>query len=384
MRRAGTIVSSICIITLTACGDGTTAALPPECTISLDLFHDGGAERTTIPSLTNPVLARRGTPDIAYLTTSDRVIGFTFNGQPVAIPHKFLWHHEVVNMEIPGEAITVTYSPLTGSSAVYDRTAAGLPAFKISNYVLNSGLVMEDAGGSLRPQMSTVATCGPADGTSLPQIEFAEMTLGAWINLNLDTWVASSATNLDILYTLFPYGSSYRDPGNSTLIYPLTGGVDPRRPPKELVLGVRSGAGGIAFPLVQLDQLRGAINVFVSAANAEVDGTPITAFWNAAAQGARAYRAEIDGQRLHFEVMNGQRVDQETGSVWNFSGQAVAGPLDGRELDPIEDTITAYWFAWAAYQPETELWSPPLTASLIPISELEPPGEDTDWGLSTR
>jgi hypothetical protein len=377
-------VTAVCVASLTACGSETTAAAPAECAIPLEQFFDAGAERTQIPSLINPKLARRGTPDIAYLTLSDRVIGFMFNGQPVAIPHKFLWHHEVVNMEIPGEAITVTYSPLTGSSAVYNRTPSGLGPLTISNYVLHSGLVLEDEGESLRPQMATVASCGSSDGSLLARVPFEERTLGSWIQQHLDTWVASSATGLDILYTLFPHGSNYRDPANTTLIYPVRGGVDPRRPPKELTFGIRSGTGGVAFSLTQLDQLRGAINVVVSVANAELDGQPVAVFWNAAAQAATAYVAEANGQRLHFELVDGQRQDVETGSVWNFAGQAVLGPMAGAELEPIADTITAYWFAWAAFQPDTDLWTPPLTASMIPVAELVPPSDDMDWALSTR
>jgi len=374
----------VCATSLTACGGATTAAAQAECAIPLEQFFDGGAERTQIPSLNNPKLARRGTPDIAYLTLSDRVIAFMFNGQPVAIPHKFLWHHEVVNMEIPGEAITVTYSPLTGSSAVYDRTPFGLGPLTISNYVLHSGLVLGDGSESLRPQMATVASCGSSDGNQLARVPFEVMTLGAWIRQHLDTWIASSATGLDILYTLFPYGSTYRNPANTQLIYPVSGGVDPRRPPKELTFGIRSGTGGIAFSLTLLDQLRGAIDVFVSVANAELDGQPVAVFWNAPAQSAAAYVAEASGQRLHFELVDGQRTDVETGSVWNFAGQAVLGPLAGAELEPITDTITAYWFAWAAFQPDTDIWTPPLAASLIPVSDLAPPADDTDWALSTR
>ena len=210
-RRIQTVTIGLTILAagvLSACGGSTTAALPEQCTIPLDQFFDAAAESLSIPSLNNPLLATRGTPDIAYLTNSDRVIGFMFNGQPVAIPHKFLWHHEVVNMEIPGEAITVTYSPLTGSSAVYDRSATGLGPLEISRYVLHSGLVMTDEAGTLRPQMSPKASCGPNDGATLTQIPFDEMSFGSWRNLHLDTWIASSATSLERPWTRLGIASS--------------------------------------------------------------------------------------------------------------------------------------------------------------------------------
>jgi len=384
-RRYATLAGAILALAgTTACRDLT--GIRPDCFIPLESFHDGGVERSGIPWLTNPKLARRGTPDIAYLTLGDRVIAFTFNGQPVAIPHKFLWHHEVVNMQIPGEAITVTYSPLTGSSAVF-RRPADLEPLGISSYVLNSNLVLEDEDGTLRPQMSNIGSCGPADGTSLARVAFEEMTLAAWESQHPDTWIASSATGFqEIFYTLFPYGLDYADPNNTRLIYPVADGIDPRRPPKELVIGIpsESGTGGLAFPLELLDQLRGSSTVYVSAANAALDGRPITVFWNAFAQGAKAYVAEAGGQTLHFQLVDGERRDAETGTAWDFTGFGYDGPLAGTELEQIEDALVSYWFAWAAFHPETGVWQPPLTASLLPVSRIGLPDGPIAPGAPVR
>jgi len=387
MRRHYLVASGVLVGLggVAACGGSDKLAAPSaSCAIPLEQFHDAGAERSTIPALTNPKVALRGTPDIAYLLLSDRVIGFTFNGQFVAMPHKFLWHHEVVNLQVPGESITITYSALTGSSAVFNRLPAGIGPMSVSKHVLNSNLVMSDGTASLWSQMSNLAACGPSDGVALARVPFEEMTLGAWISLHPNTFIASSATGLGILYTLYPYGD-YRELNNTRLIYPVASGIDPRRPPKELVLGVPAAGGGMAFSLTQLDQLRGAIDVFVSAANADLsDGRPITVFWNAFAQGAKAYVAEMNGQRLHFDIVGGQRRDVETGSAWNFDGEAFEGALAGAQLSEIEDAFVSYWFAWAAFRPGTEVWSPPASLELLPVSDLEFPAGPIDWELSTR
>lgn len=367
---------------LSACGtEGPAGPFVRGCAIPLDLFFDAGTDRTAIPFLDNPKLSIRGLADVLYAGLEDIVIGFEFNGQPVAIPQKFLWHHELVNMDVPGEGITVTYSPLTGSSAVFDRSGTGIGPMSVSNYVLNSGLVAEDDQGTLRPQLSTIAACGPGDGSSMSQIPFEEMTLRAWWSLHPNSWIASSDNGPEVLYQLFPYAGSYRQLNSSLLVYPVEGGIDPRRPPKELVLGIRSGTGGMSFPLRVLDQLTGSrsFGATVSAGNAVLDGQPITVFWNSTAQAARAYKSTIEGWTLHFTRDEYNRVDEETGSVWNFSGQAVAGPLAGKELEPIPDTVIAYWFAWASFQPTTQIWSPPAEASLTPPEQLTiPTGDDPD------
>ncbi len=62
----------------------------------------------------------------------------------------------------------------------------------------------------------------------------------------------------------------------------------------------------------------------------------------------------LRGRRLTFSAeQNGFRDDQ-TGSTWNVLGEATAGPLQGRRLQPITHLDT-FWFAWVAFQPDTTL-----------------------------
>lgn len=47
-------------------------------------------------------------------------------------------------------------------------------------------------------------------------------------------------------------------------------------------------------------------------------------------------------------------VDDETGSRWDIFGIALDGPLAGERLVAVEHVDT-FWFAWAAYQPDTRI-----------------------------
>ena len=49
-------------------------------------------------------------------------------------------------------------------------------------------------------------------------------------------------------------------------------------------------------------------------------------------------------------------VDDETGSAWTVDGLAVSGSSAGARLGAIESAYTAYWRAWAAFNPDTRLW----------------------------
>ena len=40
-----------------------------------------------------------------------------------------------------------------------------------------------------------------------------------------------------------------------------------------------------------------------------------------------------------------------------MAGEALSGPLEGTRLAPIEEAYAAFWFAWATFQPDTELWT---------------------------
>jgi hypothetical protein len=383
MPGGRTAACLLATVSAAGCSNGGTG-LGALCSTPLSEFFDGGFERSSIPALDNPRFSPLFAPDIIYAGGFEHVIGIRFNGQWLAIPHKLLWHHEVVNLEVPGEHLTVTYSPLTGSSLVFDRLPAAVGAFDVSQYVLETNLVLEDASGTLWPQMASVAGCGPMDGVELTRVPHQEMTLGAWVTIHDDTRVASSATGFDFLYNLYPYGN-YDQPSNTSLRFPLSGAVDTRLPPKGPVLGVQMGDESMAFSIADLDALRGQVNVAVSVANAVVGGEPIAVFYNAVAQGALAYRAQANGQRLTFSVSDGMRVDDQTGTVWDFQGEAFEGPLTGERLEPITDAYVAFWFAWAAFHPDAAVWTTSTPFSIAPWTEpLGLPEGPIDWELSRR
>ena len=50
--------------------------------------------------------------------------------------------------------------------------------------------------------------------------------------------------------------------------------------------------------------------------------------------------------------------DRETRSTWNLSGKATAGPVAGAQLNEIVHG-NHFWFSWAVFRPETEIWRGP-------------------------
>ena len=317
-----------------------------------DNLVDGGVPKDGIPALTNPSLVGPEANEASYLADTSRVIGLLGGAAPLAVPHNILWSHEIVNLTWGDRPIAVTYCPLTGSSLAFDRSAVEGAEFGVSGLLLDNNLVMYDRRGdeSLWPQMNREATCGTAEGTSLEMVPVVEMRWNRWKSLHPDTKVISSETGHNFSYgpRSYPYGD-YEQRDNDRLLFDRTP-IDDRRPPKERVLGIPSGAGGgLALPFGSLNN--GASSRVVEVA---VGGRSVVVFWNRSARAAMAFEAPDA-----FAVENGKIVDRETGSVWTVEGRAVEGSRTGEQLTPVRQAYVAFWFAWAVFQPETEIWASP-------------------------
>ncbi len=319
------------------------------CSIPASEIFNGGPGKDGIPALTNPRLVGPEDSEASYLRNEDRVMGFMAGDQVLAIPLNILWWHEIVNLDLPGLRVAVTHCPLTGSSMIFDRAAVAGAELGVSGLLFQNNLIMYDrtSAESLWPQMMRGARCGPASGTTLPMAPVMEMTWEGWRTLHPETRVVSSATGFSRDYRVYPYGD-YGRVGNNQLLFPMSEAVDRRRPLKERVLGVPAGEGGRAYPFGELASL---------GVTAVVQREEDAVFWDGLREAAMAFRTTLGGNTLTFSLVGGKIVDQETGSVWRVDGEAVSGPLAGQRLTPVSDAYVAYWFAWAAFHPETELWS---------------------------
>ncbi|MFT4605050.1 MAG: hypothetical protein ACI9W4_001789 [Rhodothermales bacterium] len=141
------------------------------------------------------------------------------------------------------------------------------------------------------------------------------------------------------------------------------GPIDDRLPPMEKVVGVQIGKEAKAYSHA-ITRKRGVIED-------RIDGTDVVIFHTAdgatsALDGERiatsrvsgstgVFRRSSDGQTLSFVVTGGTFTDKQTGSTWDVTGQAVAGPLEGTRLSPVPH-VDAFAFAWLAMTPQTKIY----------------------------
>ncbi|MBT8395512.1 MAG: DUF3179 domain-containing protein [Gemmatimonadetes bacterium] len=320
-----------------------------DCSIPPGLLFNGGPGKDGIPALTNPLFVAPGDSETDYLEDSDRVVGIILDDQPLALPLNIFWWHEIVNLTEGGSRWSITHCPLTGSTLGFDRTAAAGAEFGVSGLLYQNNLVMYDRNSdeSLWPQMSRGARCGTADGTDLAMIPVIEMTWEGWRTLHPETRVIADTGERN--YRSYPYGD-YANINNPTLLFPGT--VDDRRPPKERVLGIPSGTGGVTYPYGALDELGPVATV-----EGSISEVAHVVFWDRNREAAMAFLPRLEEQDLTFSVMNGTIVDDQTGSTWRVDGVAVEGPNAGKQLAAVAEAFIAFWFAWPAFYPDVEIWS---------------------------
>ena len=183
-----------------------------------------------------------------------------------------------------------------------------------------------------------------------------------WSATHPDGLVLNRVTGQERNYGSNPYeqyDTEEREP------FLFDGEVDDRLPPKRRVVGVATADGSAAVAVdhsllerqgvvpVSLDG-RDLVAVMVSSASSALDSGTIAEGRSVGSTGVLDPPRE--GQTLTLEVTDGRIVDVETGSTWSVTGEALDGPLAGETLTAVPHT-DPFWFAWAAFYPETEVIS---------------------------
>lgn len=175
-------------------------------TVSYDEIMSGGPPKDGIPSIDDP----RFVPvaEATDLKDSEPVVGLVINGEAKAYPLRILTWHEIVNDEIAGVPVTVTFCPLCNSSIVFDRRVEeGVLDFGTTGKLRNSDLVMYDRQTeSWWQQFTGKAIVGDLVGRSLTMIPS-----------RLESWASFRARTTDG-QVLVPNNPGMRDYGRNPYV----------------------------------------------------------------------------------------------------------------------------------------------------------------------
>ena len=329
-------------------------------TIDYAELLSGGPPRDGIPSIDAPHFIP---PEEAagWLAGNEPVIALEVGGEARAYPLQILTWHEIVNDVVGDAPVLVTFCPLCNSALAFDRRLGGqVYEFGVSGLLRNSDLVMYDrTTESLWQQFTGEAIAGDMAGRRLTFLPSSIVSFDDFRTAYPQGIVLSRDTGYRRDYGRNPYAGYDRADQTPFL---FDGELDGRLLPMERVVTVELNGVDVAYPLRLLSQVHviadapGGVDLVVwhlPGASSALGAGVIAQGEDVGATGV--FHSVLDGRKLSFRFEDGAFVDAETGSAWNVLGQAVAGPLAGQRLTPIVHG-DHFWFAWAAFKPETIIY----------------------------
>jgi hypothetical protein len=277
-----------------------------DASIPVDEIVNGGPGRGGIPAINKPKFV---SPDDAiFLDPEDRVLGLSLNGIARAYPVRILNFHEVVNDAFHDTSIVITYCPLCGSGmAFYGNIINRRLIFGVSGLLYNSDVLLYDLQTqSLWSQIKGAAVSGAMKGTKLVTIPISHTTWRDWKARHPNSRVLSTQTGFQRDYRKDPYPDYESD---AKILFPV-GARSRKYRQKTWVMGLEVDGRFKAYPFEELKRNPGQFTD-------EFQGTK--------------FRVHYDDQNRSARIF-----DQ-----------------DGIEIP----TMTAYWFAWYAFHPDTAIYS---------------------------
>ena len=265
-----------------------------------------GDIRDRIPPIDDPKFVSIEDAD-EWIEDNELVLALEYNDVKRVYPLQVLVWHEIVNDNVGGDPVLVTYCPLCGSGIAYNPAINGETFdFGTSGKLLDSNLVMYDRPtNTYWTQIDGLAIVGELTGTELEPISIDTVVWRDWKAAHPDSEVLSKDTGHNRRYGNDPYGSYYED---SNLFFPVENSDD-RIHAKDVVFGVKLGDQAVAFREKDLLSNDGELMI-------QVNGTKL-----------KATRDDVGVVKVFNEDTSDEIV---------------------KERD--------FWFAWYAFHPNTVLW----------------------------
>ncbi len=283
----------------------------PKSLINQEDIISGGPPKDGIPSIDNPLFVSSAEANL-WIEDNELVLALEYKNTTRIYPLQIMVWHEIVNDEIEGDPILITYCPLCGSGIAYESKieidgVKQTSEFGTSGKLYNSNLIMYDRlTDSYWTQIDGLAVVGELTGQELKAISIDTVSWREWKNSeNFEkSEVLSKNTGFSRSYGQDPYGSYYED---SFLIFPVENN-DNRIHPKTPVLGIEIN------------------NEFKAYKEQDVKDLKII-------------EDEVSGVKIRLQAKD-------------------SGIITIINIETDEEIVKErdFWFAWYAFHPETELY----------------------------
>jgi len=268
-------------------------------------IKSGGPPRDGIPAINSPVFEKAAVAN--YPSNMDRILGVEINGVAKAYPIGILNYHEIVNDYFDDAPVVITYCPLCGSGvAFHARIKDKNRTFGVSGLLYNSDVLLYDRESeSLWSQIMGQAVTGPLKDTKLEIIPTYYTTWKDWKERYPQTLVLTTKTGFFRDYQRTPYVGYDQ---SEALYFPVDK-LNKSYHPKERILGIEVNGKYKAYPFSELQRSNNQ-------------------FWDTFNE--QKFRILFDK-------------DQQSARILNEQGQEFP-------------SYVSFWFAWAAFHKNTEVY----------------------------
>lgn len=332
--------------------------------IDLAEIFSGGPPKDGIPPIDEPKFV--SVEEAAqWLDPKEPVIAVVIEDTARAYPLQILMWHEIVNDELAGTPISVTFCPLCNASIVFDRRLDGeVYDFGTTGNLRKSDLVMYDRQTeSWWQQLTGRAIVGELTDSELKRLPAQIVAFEAFQAAWPESEVLSRETGHQRAYGSNPY-RGYDSIDDQPFLF--TDPVDSRLPPMERVLNVSLENGDKAVhrlypfkvfkdePVINDEVAGRKVVVFSRQGTLSVlDDREIAT--SRQVPSATAYFSSLDGTDLSFSIDGDRVIDNETKSEWDLFGRAVSGKHKGKRLMPAPGGVH-FAFAWLAFNPDSDIY----------------------------
>ncbi len=248
--------------------------------------------RDAIPPLDRP----RYEPGVEtdWLADDDLIVGYVSDDLAYAYPVRILNSHEIVNDELGGLPVLITYCPLCRSGVVYDRRLGERElTFSNTSALHDSDLVMVDREtGSYWWQVAGRSIVGELTGADLVALPSELATWADWLGRHPDTLTLSRDTGFSRRYERDNFSRYDEAVAAGDFAFPVgEGAQDDRLGAADIVVAATVDGTTVAYPTDRLDEPFvdeiGGVEITVTphdfgASITRADGVPVgtrTAFW---------------------------------------------------------------------------------------------------------
>jgi hypothetical protein len=304
----------------------------------------GGVRVDEIPTIMNPETIPAAEAD--YLGDGELVFGAAMNGEYRAYPLRIMDWHELLNDEIGGEPVALSYCTLCRSGILFHtRTPDGEPrTFGTSGLLYRSNKLMFDRETeTLWSNLTGEPVLGRLAEDPVP-LEVLPLTLTTWGEWR---WRHPTTTVLALeplaFYYPFDYQPGAADEARSGVSFPVWQ-KDGRLERNEEVYTLRLEGRAKAF-VVEAVLATGVVNDTVGSIPVVLVGDSRSGSIRAYERGDRSFRWDEQDSLM-----------DESGTLWSLTEEALISTGEGAERLARLPGHAAFWFGWYGFYPDTEVW----------------------------